>query len=77
MNLAFRLAIVFGVLLGGQLIWELCRQFSTGKLMARGFRLFSGRQENPMLYWSSMILQILVAVMVIGTIILGILGARK
>ena len=74
MNLAFALAIILGILLSDLLAWDLYRQFSRGKLVAREGRFFSGRRENPVLFWSSMLLQIFVTV---TPFILGIAGARR
>ncbi len=62
----------FLALLVGELVYEL----SSGKLLARGWRVYTKRQDNPMLYWSSIVLQTLVALFVLCMFVLVVLGRK-
>jgi hypothetical protein len=63
----------FVALLVGGIVYEL----SSGKLLAWGWKVYSRRQDNPMLYWSSIVLQILVALFVLCMFIVVALGSKS
>jgi hypothetical protein len=45
--------LLFAALPVGTLIYEL----RTGKLLSRGWKVIGKREDNPMLYWSSIVLE--------------------
>ena len=61
-------AIVYGLVAVALLLGfvRIVCELRTGKFFARGWkgRAYSTREHNPVLYWSSMILEILVALLV-------------
>jgi hypothetical protein len=56
----------------GEIVYEL----SSGKLLARGWKVYASRQDNPMLYWSSIVLQTFVALFLICMFVLVVLGRK-
>ncbi len=59
-------------LLVGGIVYEL----SSGKLLAWGWKVYTRRQDNPMLYWSSLVLHVLVALFVLCMFIVVALGNK-
>ena len=59
-------------LLMGEIVYELI----SGKLLARGWKVYARRQDNPMLFWSSLALQMLVALFVLCMVILVAAGSK-
>jgi hypothetical protein len=61
-------AIVYGLVAVALLLGfvRIVCELRTGKFFARGWkgRAYATREQNPVLYWSSMILEILVALLV-------------
>ena len=64
--------LAVGLVVLGSFIYRTIRQLATGKALARGGRVIATRRTNPMLYWSSMIIEILVAAGAVGLAILAI-----
>jgi hypothetical protein len=64
--------LLFVALFVGELIYEL----RTGKLLARGWKVFGMREDNPMLYWSSMAVKSFIALFLMCLCVLTFL-ARK
>jgi len=62
----------FVALLVGEIIYEL----SSGKLLARGWKVYTRRQDNPTLYWSSIVLQMFVALFVLCMFVLLVLRRK-
>jgi hypothetical protein len=62
----------FVALFVGEIVYEL----SSGKLLARGWKVYARRQDNPMLYWSSIVLQTFVALFLICMFVLAVLGRK-
>jgi len=58
--------IVYGVIAVALLlgIARIAYELRTGKFFARGWKVYATREHNPRLYWSSMIIKILVALLV-------------
>ncbi len=50
-------ALLFGL---ARIVYEL----TTGKFFGRGWKVYATRDQNPRLYWTSMILEILGALLV-------------
>jgi hypothetical protein len=69
--------IVVGSLIVALLLGETVYQLFSGKLLARGWKPYLSREQNPMLYWSSIGLQIVVVLVVICVICLAVLGAKS
>ena len=66
-------ALVIALFLFALLLGEIVYEISTGKLLARGWKVYARRQDNPMLYWSSMTLKILITLFtafIVGIIVL-------
>jgi hypothetical protein len=63
---------IFVALLVGEIIYEL----GSGKLLARGWKVYTRRQDNPMLYWSSIVLQMFVALFLLGMFFVVFFGVR-
>jgi hypothetical protein len=59
-------------LLTGEIVYEL----SSGNLLARGWKVYTRRQDNPMLYWSSIVLQMLVALFVLCMVLVFAVGKK-
>jgi hypothetical protein len=59
-------------LLMGEIVYELI----SGKLLARGWKVYARHQDNPMLFWSSLALQMLVALFVLCMVILVAAGSK-
>lgn len=57
-------AMVIALFLFALLLGEVVYELGTGKLLARGWKVFARRDDNPMLYWSSMTLKILMTLFV-------------
>jgi len=55
-------------------VGELVCELRTGKLLARGWKIIERRQDNPMLYWSSMALKSFVALFLMDLWVLTFLG---
>ncbi len=70
-------AILFGFLIAAVLIGEIVYELSSGKLLARGWKVYAKREDNPMLFWSSVALQTFVALFVIGMLVLVLVGLRN
>jgi predicted permease len=51
------LFLLFAAFPVGTLVYEL----RTGKLLSRGWKVIERREDNPMLYWSSIALESLIA----------------
>jgi hypothetical protein len=62
----------FVALFVGEIVYEL----SSGKLLARGWKVYTSRQDNPMLHWSSLVLQTFVALFLICMLVLVALGRK-
>jgi hypothetical protein len=62
----------FVALFVGEIIYEL----SSGKLLARGWKVYTKRQDNPMLYWSSIALQTFLALFLLCLFVLVVLGTK-
>jgi hypothetical protein len=45
----------------GSIVYRAIRQLATGKEFARGGRVIATRRTNPMLCWSSMLFEVLLA----------------
>jgi hypothetical protein len=56
---------------------HLAYQLKTGKLYDRRWRAFTNRHENSMLYWSSITLEMLVALMLVSIWGYAIAGLKK
>ena len=69
-------AMVVGFLIIALLVGEIVYEIRTGKLLARGWKVFAKRDQNPMFFWSSVTLQIFVALVVIGVVVLAVVGLR-
>jgi len=63
-------AIVVGLLILALWLGEIVYELSTGKLLARGWKVYARREDNPMLYWSSMALKILVALFITCVVVI-------
>jgi len=71
------LIVIVGVLIG--VLWlrrRVAYQLRSGKLLARGSKVYANRAENPMLYWSSITLEALVMLFVFCTFALVLLGTK-
>ena len=69
--------MVVGSLIVAFLLGETIYQLISGKLLARGWKPYLNREHNPMLYWSSIGLQIVVVLVVIYVICLAVLGTKS
>ena len=69
--------MVVGFLIIALLVGEIIYELRTGKLLARGWKVYAKREDNPMLFWSSVTLQIFVALFVIGVVVLAVMGLKK
>jgi hypothetical protein len=58
------------------LIGEIAYELISGKLLVRGWKVYARRQYNPMLFWSSLALQMLVALFVLCMVILVAAGIK-
>jgi hypothetical protein len=65
------LAIV-GIPMVVLLFREILRQLTAGKALARNRFVYATRENNPMLYWSSIMLQIAVALFVFCVILIAV-----
>ena len=68
------LIIVMGLLMCGLLLGGLIYQLKTGTLVGRGWRVYVLREDNPILYWSSIILEAIVAFIFVAILLLAIHG---
>jgi hypothetical protein len=60
--------IVVALLVGfGRIVYELI----TGKFFGRGWKVYASRNQNPRLYWISMSLEILGALLVTSIIVMN------
>ena len=69
--------MIVGFLIIALMVGEVVYEIRTGKLLARGWKVYAKREQNPMLFWSSVTLQIFVALFVIGVVILAVAGLKK
>ncbi len=69
--------LVAGFLIAALLLAEIIYQLISGKLLARGWRVFAKREQNPMLFWSSIALQMVVVLIVVYAIYLAALRAKS
>ena len=70
-------AMVVGFLIIALLVGEIIYELRTGKLLARGWKVYAKREDNPMLFWSSVALQIFVALFITGVVVLAVVGLKK
>lgn len=72
-------AIVYGLVTVALLVgfFRIVCELRTGKFFARGWkgRAYATREHNPVLYWSSMILEILVALLVTYVFVMNLFRA--
>ncbi|HET7107130.1 MAG TPA: hypothetical protein VFI38_09990 [Candidatus Acidoferrum sp.] len=60
--------IVASLLVGfGRIVYE----FLTGKFFVRGSKVYASRHQNPRLYWISVSLEILVALLVTSVLVMN------
>jgi hypothetical protein len=52
---------VMGVLMCGFLLGGLIYELKTGTLVVRGWKVYAHRHDNPTLYWSGVIIEIVLA----------------
>jgi len=71
------LVAIVGLVFSSFLIGRLAYQLRTSKLCDRRWRAYTNRQDNPMLYWSSIILESLIALMLLSIWMLGIAGTKN
>jgi hypothetical protein len=57
-------ALLFGL---ARIVYEL----GTGKFFGRGWKVYATRDQNPRLYWTSMILEILGALLVTSVFVMN------
>ncbi len=69
-------AMVVGFLIIALLVGEIIYELRTGKLLARGWKVYAKREDNPMLFWSSVALQIFVALFITGVVVLAVVGLK-
>ena len=69
--------MLVGFLIIALLVGEIVYELRTGKLLARSWKVYAKREHNPMLFWSSVTLQIFVALFVIGVVVLVVVGLKK
>jgi len=70
-------AMIVGILIIAVLVGEIVYELRTGKLLARGWKVYAKREHNPMLFWSSVTLQMFVALFVICVVIVFVMGLKK
>ena len=71
------LIAVLVLVVSALLIGRLAYQLRTGKLYDRRWKAYTNRHDNPQLYWSSIILESLIALMILSIWILGISGTKN
>jgi hypothetical protein len=71
------LVAVVGLVIGSILIGRLAYQLRKGKLYDRRWRAYTNRQENPQLYWSSVILESVLVLMLLSFWILVVVSTRN
>jgi hypothetical protein len=71
------LATVVGFLIVALLVGEIVYELRTGKLLARGWKVYAKREDNPMLFWSSVALEIFVALIIVGAVVLAVVSFRN
>ncbi len=60
--------VVAALLIGfGRIVYEL----TTGKFFGRGWKVYATREHNPRLYWISMSLEILGALLVTSVVVMS------
>ena len=72
-------AMVIALFLFALLLGEVVYELRTGKLLARGWKVFARREDNPMLYWSSMALKIVMTLFVafvVAAVVVEVLSKR-
>jgi hypothetical protein len=67
------LMLMIAALLVGGIVYEL----SSGKLLTWGWKVYARRQDNPMLFWSSVALQMFVALIVVGVAVLTLMNLKN
>jgi hypothetical protein len=70
-------AMVVGFLIIALLVGEIIYELRTGKLLARGWKVYSKREDNPMLFSSRIALHIFVTLFVIGVVALVVAELKK
>jgi len=70
-------AAIVILLITGLIIGVVVYELKTGTLVGRDWKVYAHRQDNPGLYWSSVILQAFIAFMLFGIWILAVLGSNK
>jgi len=65
--------IVFGLVAVALLVGftRIVYELKTGKFFGRSWKVYATREHNPRLYWSSMILEILVAMLVTSIVVMN------
>jgi hypothetical protein len=73
------LAIVVGflILIAALLVGGIVYELSSGKLLAWGWKVYAKRQDNPMLFWSSVALQMFVVLIVVGAVALALMSLKN
>ena len=61
----------------GLLLGTIAYELKTGKLLNRGWKVYARRDDNPMLYWASVMLQVIVALIFAGIWLLAIFGSER
>ena len=67
---------VLGVLMCGFLVGGLIYELKTGTLVGRGWKVYAHRQDNPMLYWSSITIEVIFALIFVGIWLFAALGSK-
>jgi hypothetical protein len=68
---------IISFIMVGLVIGEVVYEIRTGKLIGRSWKVYSKRRDNPMLYWSTVILQVMIALTLLGIWLLAVLGSAR
>ena len=71
------LIAVVGFVICSSLIGRLAYQIGKGKLYDRRWRAYTNRQENPQMYWSSLILESVIVLMLVSFWILMVISTKN
>jgi len=67
-------AAIFLLLMSGVIVAEIVYELRTSTLIGRGWKVYAHRDDDPQLYWSSVVIEIILALTLVGVSILAILG---
>jgi hypothetical protein len=67
-------ALLIGCAIVGYLLVRIGCELKSGRLLARGWKPYASREDNSMLYWSSIGIEAFVVLLVACIVVLFIMG---